>query len=638
MNIDLSKYELHQPNNIKIVNKELKTIDIEVKDDNTFYLVGKNDDLILTHNCDGSHIKGLIINFFHLFWPELLNLDFIYEFVTPIIKIEKGTEKNKQAKFFYKLDDYRKWKELNEKGWFVTYYKGLGTIEPDEAIAFFKNITKHLIRFHQTEMEETTNAIDLAFNEKRADDRKEWLLNYKTGIEVDKFAKKTTYMSFFNEEFIQFSMADNIRSIPSIMDGLKPSQRKILYTLFKNNYKEKIKVSNLSGAVTEKSSYHHGAASLEQGIIGMAQNFVGSNNINLLDPLGNYGSRVKGGSDAASSRYIFTKLTPVARALFPDVDDNILNYLDDDGFSIEPLFYTPIIPMCLVNGIEGIGTGWSTFIPCFNPKDIVKYLGNKIQNKTNDVTLAPYYKGFTGKIIFDESKNRYVTQGIIKKVNMSTLRITELPIGMWNNKYYDILDELIEQKIIKDYTKNDTNVLVDITVNIARETLTKMEEEANFHKVFKLESYLSMGNLMLWDTTGKIKRYDTISEIIDEFYEERLKYYQLRKDYMINKLEYERKVFLNKMKFINAILKGNIKINNVKRTDLEINMEEQGIERIEDSYNYLVNMSLLSLTNEKLLELKTSYDKKKEEIQTIIDITLAQMWISDLKILVPFIK
>lgn len=208
---------------------------------------------------DGSHIKGLIINFFHLFWPELLNLDFIYEFVTPIVKIEKGSEKNKQAKFFYKLDDYRKWKELNEKGWFVTYYKGLGTIEPDEAIAFFKNITKHLIRFHQTEMEETTNAVELAFNEKRADDRKEWLLNYKGGVEVDKFVKKTTYMSFFNEEFIQFSMADNIRSIPSIMDGLKPSQRKILYTLFKNNYKEKIKVSNLSGAVTEKSSYHHGA-------------------------------------------------------------------------------------------------------------------------------------------------------------------------------------------------------------------------------------------------------------------------------------------------------------------------------------------------------------------------------------------
>lgn len=389
--------------------------------------------------------------------------------------------------------------------------------------------------------------------------------------------------------------------------------------------------------ITKSNVITHNS-SLEQGIVGMAQNFVGSNNINLLDPLGNYGSRVKGGSDAASSRYIFTKLTPVVRALFPDVDDNILNYLDDDGFSIEPLFYTPIIPMCLVNGIEGIGTGWSTFIPCFNPKDIVKYLGNKIQNKTNNVTLTPYYKDFTGKIIFDESKNRYVTQGVIKKVNMSTLRITELPIGMWNNKYYDILDELIKQKIIKDYTKNDTNVLVDITVNIARETLTKMETEANFHKVFKLESYLSMGNLMLWDTTGKIKRYDTISEIIDEFYEERLKYYQLRKDYMLNKLEYERKVLLNKMKFINAILKGNIKINNVKRTDLEKNIEEVGLDRIEDSYNYLVNMSLLSLTNEKLLELKISYDKKKEEIQTIIDTTPAQMWIVDLKKLVPFIK
>lgn len=638
MNIDLSQYELHQPDNIRLIKQPLRTIDIEVAEDNTFYLVDKNEELLLTHNCDGNHIKGLVINLFDTFWPELLTLDFIYEFVTPIVKIEKGADKNKQIKFFYKLDDYYKWKATGEKGWFVTYYKGLGTIEAEEAISFFKQITKHLIRFNYTTQEETQNAIDLAFNDKRANDRKEWLLNYTPGAEMDKFSKITTFKSFFDEEFIQFSMADNIRSIPHLMDGLKPSQRKILYTMFKNNYREKIKVSNLSGAVTEKSSYHHGPQSLEQGIIGLAQTFVGSNNINLLEPLGNYGNRLQGGKNASSSRYIFTKLTPATRVLFPDVDDHILKYLDDDGFSIEPEHYIPTIPMVLVNGADGIGTGWSTFIPKYSPKDLTKYLVSKLQDQVPEKNLQPWYKGFAGKIVWDEKSNRYVTQGVIKKVNMSTLRITELPIGTWNDKYYEHLDKLIEKKIIKDYIKNDTHVVVDITIQMTREALAEMEAVGNFHKVFALETYLSMSNLMLWDATGKIKKYESVYEILEEFYTLRLVYYQSRKDFMLARLEQERKVLLNKMKFINAILKDQIQIKNVKRDQIEAQMETLGLERIEESYNYLLNMSLVSLTTERLVELKDAYDKKKEELQTITQTTINQMWLADLKTLVPHIK
>jgi DNA topoisomerase-2 len=204
---------------------------------------------------DGNHIKGLLINFFEHFFPELLTLDFIYEFVTPIVKIEKG----KQSQFFYKLNDYEKWKNKKLSGWNVVYYKGLGTILSIEAKDFFKNINKHLIRFNYDKPEETKDIIDLVFRKKRTDDRKEWLLNYKPGLIIDKFTETTTYESFFNKEFIDFSMADNIRSIPSVVDGLKPSQRKVLYTMFKNKYKNQVKVANLSGAIVEKSSYHHGA-------------------------------------------------------------------------------------------------------------------------------------------------------------------------------------------------------------------------------------------------------------------------------------------------------------------------------------------------------------------------------------------
>lgn len=634
MNIDLTQYELYQPDDIKIIKSKLKTIDIKVEDDNTFYLVGDNG-LLLSHNCDGNHIKGLVLNIFDSYWPELLDIPFIYEFVTPIVKVSKG----KEVKYFYRLNEYQKWKESNPKGYQIKYFKGLGTLEPYEAKMFFKNINKHLIRFNQTESETTKDLIDLAFNKKRTDDRKEWLLGYEPVEIIDKFSTKQTYESFFNNEFIEFSMYDNVRSIPSVMDGFKPSQRKIMYTMFKNNYKDDIKVSNFSGAVIQATSYHHGNSSIEGTTVGLAQNFVGSNNINLLEPKGQFGTRICGGSDAASSRYIFTKLSPVTRYLYKEVDDHILHYLNDDGTLIEPEFYTPIIPMCLINGAEGIGTGWSTFIPKFNPKDITKYLANKLGGKSTKIDIKPYYKGFKGEIVFDSEFNRYITKGVIHKVNMSTLKITELPIGMWNDKYYDILDKMIEKNIIKDYSKNDTDIDVDITINITREKLKDIEDnKEDLVNIFSLESYLSMGNLILWNANGKIKKYESVYEVIDDFYSVRLDYYGKRKDYILEKLEKEKKIILNRMKFINAILKGTLKINNVKKDVIEEELIKMEIDKVDDSFNYLLNMPLISLTNEKLMELKESSEKKKEEIKTISGITLPEMWLEDLKELVPFIK
>lgn len=204
---------------------------------------------------DGAHIRGLVINLFDTYWPELLKLDLIYEFITPIVKIKK----NNQVKYFYRFSEYKKWKEKNENGWNVKWIKGLGTIEPHESKLFFKDLDKHLIKFNSNDNLDERNIIDLAFNKKRVEDRKNWLTQYKPGVELDKFKTKQTYESFFNNEFIEFSMSDNIRSIPSIMDGLKPSQRKILYTLFKKNFKDDIKVELLMGSVLEQSAYHHGS-------------------------------------------------------------------------------------------------------------------------------------------------------------------------------------------------------------------------------------------------------------------------------------------------------------------------------------------------------------------------------------------
>lgn len=600
----------------------LNTIDLTIKDDNSFYIKGLSNN-ILSHNCDGIHIKALLINLFDTFWPELLKLDFIYEFITPIVKVEKG----KQYKYFYRLDEYKKWKSENHTGFFIKYYKGLGTIQPNESKEFFKDINKHLVKFNYTDLI-TEDLIDMGFNKKRSEDRKKWLLNYTPGIELDKFTTKQSYDGFINNELIEFSMADNIRSIPHLIDGLKPSQRKILFGMIKFNHKNEVKVSQLGGSISSLTSYHHGPVSMEGGIIGMAQDFINSNNINLLLPKGQFGTRCSGGNDAASSRYTFTKLNDITRLIFKEEDDDLLNYLSDDGLSIEPDYYMPIIPMVLVNGSEGIGTGWSTFIPKYNVKDIISIIEGKLKNKSSKSELVPYVRGFKGSIFYDKD-NKFITRGIITKINTATLRITELPVGMWNDKYFEFLDKLVDDKIIKDYTKNCTDIDIDITISVSREIMFELEKD--LYKKFNLETSISTSNMNMFDINNKIKKYDSPEEIIEDFYSIRYNGYVKRKVFILNKLEHDRIVILNRMKFIKGILDGKIILNNKKKDEIEKQIELLEIVKMEDSYSYLLNMSLLSLSNEKLVELKNVYNNKKTEIETLSSISESDMWLSDLK-------
>jgi len=575
---------------------------------------------------DGSHIKGLLINLFDNFWPELLDMDFLYEFVTPIIQIEKG----KRSKYFYRLDEYKRWKKtVNTSGWFIRYYKGLGTILPEESKLFFKDIDKHLIKFNTKNKSNKSDLIDMAFNKKRSNDRKDWLLSYKHNIDIDKFKVKQTYEKFINTELIEFSMADNLRSIPNLIDGLKPSQRKILYTLFKKNYKDQIKVSSFAGSITELTSYHHGQISLEGGIVGMAQDFVGSNNINLLEPKGQFGTRLKGGKDSSASRYIFTKLNPITRKIFIQDDDKILNYLNDDGYPIEPDFYVPIIPMILINGSEGIGTGWKSDIPKYNPVDIIDYILNKINKKRKNITLLPNYKNFKGEIIWDTENKRYVTHGVFKKINSTTIKITELPIGMWNDKYYDFLDKLIDDKKIKDYTKNCTDTEVNITIYTSRSDIKNILN--NPYKNLNLETYIHINNMYAFNENYKLLKFDTSYDLIDYFFNIRLLYYDKRKKYLIDKINKEKKILYNRVKFINGVISNKIVINSRTKENVINQLEVLKISTVDNSYDYLLNMPIYSLTKEKMNELRLLYDTKKSDLLKIKNTDITKMWIKDLK-------
>jgi len=636
MNINLKDYYLVKPNSIDIVeSSDTNFYDIEVYEDNSFHIVSKSNDKILVHNCDGYHIKGLLINLFEHFWPELLKIDFLYEFITPILKVTK----NNKDKFFYKLFDYNKWlsENNNGEGYKVKYYKGLGTSEPSNIKMFFKNIDKHLIKFNYNEEDKTKDIIDLAFRKKRENDRKEWLLNYNPDNVIDKFANKTTYLSFMDKEFIEFSMADNIRSIPSVMDGFKPSQRKILYTLFKVDKGNELNVGELFGLVKANANYHHGPQSLEQGIIGMAQDFIGSNNISLLEPIGGFGTRLSGGADCSAPRYINTKLRNITKDIFMSIDNNIIDYKNEDGKQVEPNYYVPIIPNILLNGTEGIGTGWSTYVPKFNIDDLITYIDNKLKNKRKNIELHPFYNGFKGEIIMDEDGTTYTSKGIINRVNTTTLTITELPIGVWNDNYYSFLDKLIDDKTIKTFSKNCTDTDVNITVRMTRESLEELSDD-DLINIFKLTSKIRLTNMHLFDKNGRIKKYNNQYEIIDDYYENRLYHYELRKKYLIDKLNIKIKYLDNLIKFINFVISNKIIINNKPIDEIIKSLENNKLDKINDSYDYLLNLSLVKLTKENLLKFNEEYKSLINELKEITNISIQQMWVNDLNELKKSVK
>lgn len=335
---------------------------------------------------------------------------------------------------------------------------GLGTSTSKEAKEYFENMSRHRIRFRYNGQQDDDHIV-LAFSKKHIEHRKEWLTNFMVesrkrkefGLAekylYEKDTKFISYKDFVNLELILFSNADNIRSIPCLVDGLKPGQRKVLFTCIKRNDKREVKVAQLAGSVAEHSAYHHGEQSLCMTIVMLAQNFVGSNNINLLEPRGQFGTRLAGGKDSASPRYIFTKMSPLTRLIFHPHDDPLLKHEYDDNQKIEPVWYIPIIPMVLVNGGEGIGTGWSTKIPNYNPREIVRNLRRMIEGE-EPLNMIPSYKNFRGTIE-DGGEHRYFCSGEIAITSNDKLEITELPVGTWTQNYKEqVLETLLHGEFI----------------------------------------------------------------------------------------------------------------------------------------------------------------------------------------------
>ena len=434
-----------------------------------------------------------------------------------------------------------------------------------------------------------------------------------------------TISEFLSSEYKEFAMyVIEGRAIPSVIDGFKPTQRKIIHIsnqTWKTGSEKTLKVFQLSGKVASDCYYHHGDASLSNAIITMAQRF--KNNAPLLEEDGQFGSLRS--PQAGAPRYIGTKLSENFKLIYKDFE--LLEYKEEEGESIEPKYFLPIVPAVLLNGSSGIAVGFASNVLNRDIKSIidacVKVLAGKEPGE-----VKPSLNGFNGEFIQDKENNkRWIIRGKYDKVNTTTVKITELPPSMTYEKYEDILDKLVDDKVIVTYDDNCKDN-IDYTIKFTRSDLEKLDEE-KLIKLLKLEES-STEIFSTLDEFGKLMIFENTSDIIKYFVNFRLKYYHKRKQFLLDKMNRELKILSNRGRFIKAIIDGKLKVNNVSKSIIIEGIEAMGLDKIDDSYDYLLRMPIYSLTKEMYDKLKEDFTIKKEEIKTLEATDPKDMYILDL--------
>jgi DNA topoisomerase II len=667
--------------------------------------------LILTdQDVDGYHIKGLVLNLFGEFWPSLLKINgFLTTMSTPIVKAIPNSKKQNVLSFF-NLQDYKRWadekKEAHELGRYtIKYYKGLATSEKKEATECFENFEDKVVNFiwensenmeiveHETSEESETSNIDddnetedkdvdepedeyneeeydkklrelkqspsyqaiaLAFDKHKADDRKEWINEYNPDDIFNILDTDLYIPDFINKQLRQFSVEDTHRSVPCMCDGLKPSQRKIMYVaILKNLYEKEMKVEQLSGYVAAEGHYHHGATSLNGAIVNLAQDYVGSNNIPLLFPSGNFGTRYKAGEDAGAARYIFTRLSDLTKLIFRKEDAPLLEHIYEDGFKAEPNYFHPIVCLPLINGVSGIGTGYSTLMPPFNPleqfENIRNYLKGKPFNK-----MMPYLIDYKG-IIKRTGDNSYLSLGKYKIETNNTLLITELPYSIRPSrntvpfKYEEYLKTLVADnpskpdkgQILDELFSDCNSNRVHFKLKFLDNHLSEMFKSKSIVKKMGLETQFTVSNITFFDENYKIKKYESPEHLLEEFCDYRLQIYKQRFDYYLEQLKYELIKLKAQATFVKAKIDKKITIENISKdkicelleTSLKLPKLGSDWNSHDDDKNYdyiLLKLNMLSLSMEKVNELLKKAEEKQNEYDEYIKKTPAQIWLEEL--------
>ena len=656
---------------------------------------------------DGAHIGGLIINVIHALFPSVLKVDpaFVQRFATPLVRVTEKGKSRGDVRCFYARPHFEEWWEHEVAAatsatasaaarmsvkYDIKYYKGLGTSTSALAREYFSSYRDQLVDIVWTAASD--ELMVQMFQSDNASSRRDLLTqSYDPAAYIDYTSSEVSLPDFIYKEVLPYSNYSNERNIPNVIDGLKPVQRKALFTFLSKNIVADVKVAQVAAQVAAFTMYHHGEQSLVETIVGMAQDHVGVSNINVFRPEGQFGSRLDAPSVHSAARYIFTGLDAVTRFLFPDTDDAVLSYKLEEGSRIEPEFFVPVIPMALVNGAFGIGTGWSTSVPLFSPQDLIRVCQAVARDGVPGCEqftrhLTPWYHGFTGEVTFVPHKNTFLTRGVMTvSEDGRSIHITELPVGTWTHPFVEQLEHkwmingngsgsgnaVVPKKrgrekfmsrsrsrspsvagamqkpaasqepfddpnagfifsIERRWTESKVDMILHCDGFKVLRLISSGMQSSPLWAMLGMQSELRLNNMHLHDASGKLRRYESVTDIVAEHAAVRLALYEKRRLYMIAEAEKDRVVTENKLRFVEDIVSGRLTLAQLPDDDAVVrHLEEHGFAKMPD-FGYLLNMSFRSLNQSRVSRLRSDIDQLTVKIQTLTSQTPSDLWLADL--------
>lgn len=579
---------------------------------------------------DGSHIAGLLLNWLSAMHPSLLEVlpDFVHRFVTPIIRAKLGGTTH----CFFSQPEYGEWLRAgNHRPSAVKYYKGLGTSTSADAKVYFRDLERHRfpVRYTGTEC---AGAIDAFFASNRTDERKRLLQASDGSTYINYAREEVTIASLCYKELVLHGLADNRRSIASVVDGLKPSQRKILYVALTRSGGE-CKVAQLAAAVAERTAYHHGEKSLVQAMVAMAQPWIGACNIALLRPNGMFGSRHDARTEHSAERYIFTEKHPIAALMFPPEDQAVLEYLEDDGRAVEPRCFVPVVPLVLVNGTDGIGTGWRSSCPAFAPRDVLANVRRLVEDPDAELApMTPTYMGFRGTTYRVDGD--WVFAGRCSVLSSTVLRITELPPKMWTSNYIDMVrkDLVCETAALPVASIEDHSIgdAIDLHVKLKAPVPAGITGEEMI-RAMKLESRVQVRHLNLFGIRDELLHFETVDDVMRYHARERRALYERRVCSQIAKMEQEERVASNKARFVKEVRSGRLDVRSMSREALESTLRASDYLEVEGGFRYLSSIGLFALTRDASAALEAEAARIAKEVLWLRETTVERVWLDELE-------
>ncbi len=594
---------------------------------------------------DGIHIRGLLINFFAVVYPSLWKRkkNFFTSMSTPVNMV---TYSGRRAPlYFYTTPDFLAWQAQAHgvKPSSVRYIKGLGTMTAQQAKKEFGHPKN--IQYVADASSEELEALRLGFDGTASSQRKSWILEEihrrnKQLLASESLPPPSQYegvmslTSFIGNHVIVYHCTAVTRALPSFVDGLKESQRKILYGCFLKNLKKPGKVDQLAGFIAERTGYRHGGVSLQETIVKMAQGFVGSNNLPLLQNSGQFGSRAQGGADAAAARYIYTAPERITRFLYRIEDDAILPRVVEDGVEVEPVFYAPIIPVVLVNGARGIASGFSTLIPAYNPLDLVAWIRKWIKSPAREVRhatkLVPWYRGFTGTVSLCSDGRAWTSAGTLGFEKDNAWHVRELPVGLWTGKFKEYLEGMASTKrknLVTSISTYNTPNTVHFKFRAAKHFIPSINHA---HNLNVLQQKHSLKNMTAIDEKGVPVTFESAEVLLYRFCSFRLPFYEKRRQFLLRRLQREQHIAVNKVQYIRAIIEHQLDMAQ-ETGPLEKSFAALGLVRIEDSYAYLLNIPTSHVMSKaRADDLESKATALAQEVTLIQASSPELLWLADL--------